>query len=114
MPDTLPIADLAARRLGYLDNLRSFVIFLVIVTHTMVTYSGLGGWYYKEINTASLNLASRIFSGCTALSARPGSWGSCSSWPPFSPPSPWQNAAPRPLFGKGFSASEFRSLFTCS
>jgi len=63
MSDALPIADPAARRLGYLDNLRSFVIFLVIVTHTMVTYSGFGGWYYKEVNPASLNLASRIIFG---------------------------------------------------
>ncbi len=63
MPHTLPIADPAARRLGYLDNLRSFVIFLVIVTHTMVTYSGLGSWYYNEVNPSSLNLASRIIFG---------------------------------------------------
>ena len=63
MPETLPIAGPAASRLGYLDNLRSFVIFLVIVTHTMVTYSGLGGWYYKEFNSESLNLASRIIFG---------------------------------------------------
>jgi len=63
MPHTLPIADPAARRLGYLDNLRSFVIFLVIVTHTMVTYSGFGGWYYKEVNSASLDMASGIIFG---------------------------------------------------
>jgi len=63
MPTTLPVADAATKRLGYLDNLRSFVIFLVIVTHTMVTYSGLGGWYYKEVNSASLDIASRIIFG---------------------------------------------------
>jgi glucan biosynthesis protein C len=63
MPTTLPVADTATKRLGYLDNLRSFVIFLVVVTHTMVTYSGFGGWYYKEVNSASLDLASRIIFG---------------------------------------------------
>lgn len=63
MPTTLPVADTATKRLGYLDNLRSFVIFLVVVTHTMVTYSGFGGWYYKEVNSASLDLVSRIIFG---------------------------------------------------
>ena len=63
MPHTLLIADPAARRLGYLDNLRSFVIFLVIVTHTMVTYSGLGSWYYNEVKRASLDAASGIIFG---------------------------------------------------
>ncbi len=63
MPTILPVADTATKRLGYLDNVRSFVIFLVVVTHTMVTYSGFGGWYYKEVNSASLDLASRIIFG---------------------------------------------------
>ena len=62
MPDTLPVADTATKRFGYLDNLRSFIIFLVIVTHTMVTYSGFGGWYYKEANSG-LNQMSRIIFG---------------------------------------------------
>jgi peptidoglycan/LPS O-acetylase OafA/YrhL len=35
-------------RLVYLDNLRSFAIFLVICLHTAVTYSGMGSWYYIE------------------------------------------------------------------
>ena len=63
MPNTLPVADTATKRLGYLDNLRSFVIFLVVITHTVVTYSGFGGWYYKEVNSASLNVVSRIVFG---------------------------------------------------
>jgi len=63
MPTTLPVADTATKRLGYLDNLRSFVIFLVVVTHTMVTYSGFGGWYYKEVNSAGLDFVSRIVFG---------------------------------------------------
>jgi peptidoglycan/LPS O-acetylase OafA/YrhL len=63
MPSTLPVADTATKRLGYLDNLRSFVIFLVVVTHTVVTYSGFGSWYYKEVNSASLNPVSGILFG---------------------------------------------------
>jgi len=35
-------------RFAYLDNVRSLVIFLVIAMHSAVTYSGMGGWYYKE------------------------------------------------------------------
>jgi len=60
MLHTLPLADTATRRLGYLDNLRSFVIFLVVVMHSNVTYSGIGSWYYTEGNPASLDMVSRI------------------------------------------------------
>ena len=60
MLHTLPLADTATKRLGYLDNLRSFVIFLVVVMHSNVTYSGIGSWYYTEGNLASLDTASRI------------------------------------------------------
>lgn len=35
-------------RLHYLDNLKAFLIILVVLIHTAVTYSGLGMWYYKE------------------------------------------------------------------
>lgn len=35
-------------RLLWVDNLRVSVIILVVILHTAVTYSGLGGWYYKE------------------------------------------------------------------
>jgi peptidoglycan/LPS O-acetylase OafA/YrhL len=35
-------------RFRYLDNLRSFVIILVICMHSAITYSGMGEWYYKE------------------------------------------------------------------
>jgi len=55
MLHTLPLADTATKRLGYLDNLRSFVIFLVVVMHSNVTYSGIGSWYYTEGNPASLD-----------------------------------------------------------
>ncbi|HUI71960.1 MAG TPA: acyltransferase [Spirochaetia bacterium] len=63
MPDTLPLAGAPTKRLGYLDNVRSFVIFLVVVTHTVVTYSGYGGWYYKEGMPDRLDLASRVLFG---------------------------------------------------
>ena len=60
MLHTLPLADTATKRLGYLDNLRSFVIFLVVVMHSNVTYSGIGSWYYTEGNAASLDPLSRL------------------------------------------------------
>jgi surface polysaccharide O-acyltransferase-like enzyme len=43
-------------RLVYLDNLRSLVIILVILMHSAVTYSGIGGWYYKEGLQENLNI----------------------------------------------------------
>jgi peptidoglycan/LPS O-acetylase OafA/YrhL len=63
MLNTLPLADPATKRLGYLDNLRSLVIFLVVVMHSNVTYSGIGSWYYTEGNPASLDMLSRILFG---------------------------------------------------
>lgn len=50
-------------RSAYLDNLRSLVVFLVVVMHSNVTYSGIGGWYFKEGVEASLDLFSRIVFG---------------------------------------------------
>lgn len=35
-------------RLNWIDNLRVLVIILVVILHAAVTYSGMGGWYYKE------------------------------------------------------------------
>ena len=86
MLNTLPLADTATKRLGYLDNLRSFVIFLVVVMHSNVTYSGIGSWYYTEDNPASLDRCHGYFSACTGLSRRHGSWESCFSWPLFLQP----------------------------
>jgi glucans biosynthesis protein C len=51
------------KRLGYLDNLRSFVIFLVVVMHSNVTYSGYGSWYYIEANADNLDFFSKFFFG---------------------------------------------------
>jgi surface polysaccharide O-acyltransferase-like enzyme len=50
-------------RFAYLDNLRSWVIFLVVVMHSNVTYSGFGGWYYKEGRPGSLDLLSTLLFG---------------------------------------------------
>jgi glucans biosynthesis protein C len=50
-------------RLSYLDNIRSLVIFLVVVMHSNVTYSGMGGWYYKEGNERLLDMPSRLVFG---------------------------------------------------
>ena len=55
--------DSAKTRLAYLDNVRSLVIFLVIAMHSAVTYSGDGGWYYKEGSTEMLSIFERIVFG---------------------------------------------------
>jgi surface polysaccharide O-acyltransferase-like enzyme len=49
-----------SKRLSYIDNLRSFVIFLVVVMHSNVTYSGLGGWYYTEADPNKLDIVSKL------------------------------------------------------
>lgn len=36
------------QRLAWIDNLRVLTIVMVVILHTAVTYSGIGGWYYKE------------------------------------------------------------------
>ena len=38
----------AAARLVFIDNIRWVMIFFVLSMHAAVTYSGNGGWYYKE------------------------------------------------------------------
>jgi len=48
-------------RFAYLDNVRSLVIFLVVVMHSAVTYSGLGGWYYIEGSPENLSIFELIF-----------------------------------------------------
>ena len=35
-------------RLYYIDNLRVFLISLVVLLHLSITYGGPGGWYYRE------------------------------------------------------------------
>jgi len=50
-------------RFAYLDNVRSLVIFLVIAMHSAVTYSGMGGWYYKEGSPERLSTLEMISFG---------------------------------------------------
>ena len=61
MDNELKIAS--KTRFAYLDNVRSLVIFLVIVMHSAVTYSGMGGWYYKEGPPERLSTPEMIFFG---------------------------------------------------
>jgi surface polysaccharide O-acyltransferase-like enzyme len=46
-------------RLYYFDNLKALMIILVVMLHAAVTYSGLGGWYYKE--NESVDMGSTMF-----------------------------------------------------
>jgi len=50
-------------RFAYLDNVRSFVIILVIAMHSAVTYSGLGGWYYIEGSADKLSMPEYVLFG---------------------------------------------------
>jgi len=47
-------------RLAHVDDVRSFVIFLVVMIHSSVTYSGIGGWYVIENRTESLDALSTV------------------------------------------------------
>jgi len=38
-----------ASRLWFIDNLRIFLIALVVLHHLSITYGATGGWYYKEV-----------------------------------------------------------------
>ncbi len=53
-----------ARRIIFIDNLRVFLTALVLMHHSMVTYAGVGGWYYREgrQDTATM-VAGAMFSG---------------------------------------------------
>ena len=45
----------APARLPWVDHLRTFAIFLVVVTHSCVTYSHVGSWYVMSDRDPSLN-----------------------------------------------------------
>jgi glucan biosynthesis protein C len=48
--------DNSKNRLFFIDNIRWSMIILVVLIHTSVTYSGIGGWYYienKSVDTVS-------------------------------------------------------------
>jgi peptidoglycan/LPS O-acetylase OafA/YrhL len=53
---SLPILENPAvnTRLHYLDNLRTFLVMLVMLVHTAITYGASGGWYYHEVSDFSL------------------------------------------------------------
>src|ERR1700685_2372097 len=38
-------------KIYYIDNLRVFLISLVVLHHSFITYGAPGGWYYKEPTT---------------------------------------------------------------
>ncbi|AGK96843.1 hypothetical protein Clopa_1948 [Clostridium pasteurianum BC1] len=43
-------------RMFFIDNIRLIMIIIVVLVHTSVTYSGIGGWYYienKSVDTVS-------------------------------------------------------------
>jgi peptidoglycan/LPS O-acetylase OafA/YrhL len=50
-------------RLVYIDNLRSFVIALVILAHAAITYSGIGFWFYKEGVEANMDAPELVLYG---------------------------------------------------
>ena len=43
-------------RLEFIDNLRTFLISLVVLHHLSITYGAPGGWYYKEIQPDQMPL----------------------------------------------------------
>ena len=38
----------SSTRLLFVDNMRIFLTFLVVMHHTLITYGGSGGWYFKD------------------------------------------------------------------
>jgi surface polysaccharide O-acyltransferase-like enzyme len=48
----------AGPRKFFIDQLRWLVIVMVVVVHTVVTYSGIGSWYYVE--PAEMGIAARL------------------------------------------------------
>ncbi len=60
---------MARSRLLFVDNLRTFVIVLVILVHLSITYGGEGGWYYNEApsGTASSALLTWFNASCQSF-----------------------------------------------
>lgn len=52
---------MSSKRYDYIDNIKFFVIILVVMVHANVTYGNIGGWYYIE--KVDLDIISKIFSG---------------------------------------------------
>ncbi|HCM27567.1 MAG: hypothetical protein A2Z99_21670 [Treponema sp. GWB1_62_6] len=53
----------AGSRQPHIDDVRSLVIFLVVLIHASVTYSGLGGWYIVENKPDSIDMATKALCG---------------------------------------------------
>jgi len=48
------------KRLAYIDNLRIFLIILVVLHHLLITYGGVGSWYYKEVELEGMAMIPQI------------------------------------------------------
>ena len=48
-------------RLAYIDNLKWVMIFMVVLDHATVTYSGLGSWFYHQVSAID-PIAKLVFS----------------------------------------------------
>jgi glucans biosynthesis protein C len=46
--NTAPESSQSVQRIYFIDNLRVFLTMLVVSHHAIITYSGVGGWYYHE------------------------------------------------------------------
>lgn len=44
-------------RLLFIDNIRIFLICLVLLTHLAITYGAVGSWYYREVTGVSVSAA---------------------------------------------------------
>jgi glucans biosynthesis protein C len=51
-----------SKRLYFIDNLRWLMVMFVVMVHTTVTYSHIGGWYYYENQVENLDIVSKLFS----------------------------------------------------
>ncbi len=52
-----------AQRLGWIDNLRTAMILLVVVLHSTITYSQVGGWYFTLPPEPSIETKAIFFIG---------------------------------------------------
>jgi glucans biosynthesis protein C len=55
--------EIKKARFGYVDDVKSLVIFLVVLLHSSVTFSGLGSWYVVENRSDSIGFASLVLCG---------------------------------------------------